>query len=78
MIEHLPTFLALAAVVIATPGPDTALTIRNTLAGGRRAGVATAFGDLRDDAGLEVTAGMYLVRLETGSGWLTRSVLRLR
>ena len=27
-----------------TPGPDTAITIRSTLAGGRRAGVATALG----------------------------------
>ena len=27
-----------------TPGPDTALTIRNTLMGGRRAGVLTAMG----------------------------------
>jgi threonine/homoserine/homoserine lactone efflux protein len=30
--------------VIVTPGPDTALTIRNTLMGGRRAGVFTAVG----------------------------------
>jgi threonine/homoserine/homoserine lactone efflux protein len=37
-------FLAIAAVVICTPGPDTALTVRNTLAGGRRAGVLTAAG----------------------------------
>jgi threonine/homoserine/homoserine lactone efflux protein len=37
-------FLAVAAVVIATPGPDTVLTIRNTLGGGRRAGLGTALG----------------------------------
>lgn len=37
-------FLAVSAVVIATPGPDTALTIRNTIAGGRGAGIATALG----------------------------------
>ena len=37
-------FVALAIVVIVTPGPDTALTIRNTLVGGRPAGVATAAG----------------------------------
>jgi threonine/homoserine/homoserine lactone efflux protein len=30
--------------MIVTPGPDTALTIRNTLVGGRPAGVATALG----------------------------------
>jgi threonine/homoserine/homoserine lactone efflux protein len=37
-------FLAVGALVIVVPGQDTALTIRNTLAGGRRAGIATAFG----------------------------------
>jgi threonine/homoserine/homoserine lactone efflux protein len=37
-------FLGVAAVVIVTPGQDTALTIRNTLAGGRRSGVFTALG----------------------------------
>jgi len=38
------SFLAVAALVIVTPGQDTALTIRNTLAGGRRSGMATAVG----------------------------------
>lgn len=37
-------FLAVSVVVIVTPGPDTALTIRNSIAGGRPAGLATAFG----------------------------------
>lgn len=37
-------FLAVSLLVICTPGQDTALTIRNTLVGGRRGGVATAFG----------------------------------
>jgi threonine/homoserine/homoserine lactone efflux protein len=37
-------FLGVAVVVIVTPGQDTALTVRNTLAGGRRAGVRTAMG----------------------------------
>jgi threonine/homoserine/homoserine lactone efflux protein len=37
-------FLVLSIVVIVTPGPDTALTIRNTLLGGRASGVATAAG----------------------------------
>lgn len=44
MGAELVAFLAVAAVVICTPGPDTALTVRNTLAGGRRAGVMTAVG----------------------------------
>jgi threonine/homoserine/homoserine lactone efflux protein len=37
-------FLGIAALVIVTPGPDTALTIRNTLSGGRAGGLATALG----------------------------------
>jgi threonine/homoserine/homoserine lactone efflux protein len=41
---ELLAFVAVAAVVIVTPGQDTALTIRNTLLGGREAGVATALG----------------------------------
>ena len=37
-------FLAVAALVIVVPGQDTALTIRNTLLGGRRSGILTAAG----------------------------------
>jgi threonine/homoserine/homoserine lactone efflux protein len=37
-------FLGVSALVIVTPGQDTALTIRNTLRGGRGDGVRTAFG----------------------------------
>ena len=43
-MSELAAFLAVAAVVIVTPGPDTALTVRNTVAGGRRSGVFTALG----------------------------------
>lgn len=43
-MTDLAGFVALAIVVIVTPGPDTALTIRNTLVGGRPAGIATAVG----------------------------------
>lgn len=38
------TFFGVSAIVIVTPGQDTALTIRNTLGGGRRDGVLTAAG----------------------------------
>jgi threonine/homoserine/homoserine lactone efflux protein len=38
------TFLLVAVAVIVTPGQDTALTIRNTLVGGRRGGFRTALG----------------------------------
>jgi threonine/homoserine/homoserine lactone efflux protein len=44
MAADLGAFLAVAAVVIVTPGQDTALTIKNTLADGRRAGALTALG----------------------------------
>src|SRR2546421_12981357 len=44
MAAELLAFFGVAALVIMTPGQDTALTIRNTLLGGRAAGVATAVG----------------------------------
>jgi threonine/homoserine/homoserine lactone efflux protein len=40
----LATFLVVSLLVICTPGQDTALTVRNTLVGGRRAGLWTAGG----------------------------------
>ena len=43
-MTEVAAFLGVAAVVICTPGQDTALTIRNALLGGRRSGVATALG----------------------------------
>ena len=44
MDPRLLAFLGIAALVIVTPGPDTALTIRNTIRGGRRGGLGTALG----------------------------------
>jgi threonine/homoserine/homoserine lactone efflux protein len=44
VLENLIASVAVSAVVICTPGQDTALTIRNTLGGGRPGGVATAAG----------------------------------
>jgi threonine/homoserine/homoserine lactone efflux protein len=44
VITHFWAFLGVSAIVIVTPGQDTALTIRNTLLGGRRSGVFTAVG----------------------------------
>src|SRR5689334_2986171 len=48
MMEYLAgpliAFVGIAALVICTPGPDTAMTIRNALLGGRAAGLATALG----------------------------------
>ena len=44
MITSFLAFLGVSAVVIMTPGPDTAVTVRNTLLGGRFAGILTALG----------------------------------
>ncbi len=44
MIGHLAAFVGVSLVVIVTPGPDTALTIRSALFGGRLSGLATAAG----------------------------------
>ena len=43
MLTNLLLFAAVSLVVIVTPGPDTALTVRNALFG-RRSGVLTAVG----------------------------------
>lgn len=44
MHSDLAGFLVAVAVITLTPGADTALVIRNALAGGRRAGMLTALG----------------------------------
>jgi threonine/homoserine/homoserine lactone efflux protein len=44
VLAHAAAFLAVSALVIVTPGQDTALTIRNTIARGQRGGVHTAAG----------------------------------
>jgi threonine/homoserine/homoserine lactone efflux protein len=43
-MAHVAAFLGVSALVICTPGQDTALTINNTLRGGRRSGILTALG----------------------------------
>ena len=67
MLETLVAFVAVSAVVICTPGQDTALTIRNTLAGGRRSGVATAVGVAAGQAVWTVAASAGVVALLTAS-----------
>jgi threonine/homoserine/homoserine lactone efflux protein len=59
VIGQLAAFLGVSAIVIVTPGPDTALTIRNSLLGGRRAGVFTAVG---------VSSGQAVWTLATAAG----------
>jgi threonine/homoserine/homoserine lactone efflux protein len=63
VLATLAAFLAVSAVVICTPGQDTALTIRNTLAGGRRNGIATAFGVACGQAVWTLAASAGLVAL---------------
>jgi threonine/homoserine/homoserine lactone efflux protein len=67
MLDGLLAFVAVSAVVICTPGQDTALTIRNTLGGGRRSGVATAGGVALGQAVWTVAASAGVVALLTAS-----------
>ena len=57
-MAQLAAFLAVSALVIATPGQDTALTVRNTLLGGRSAGVLTALGVAAGQATWTVATGV--------------------
>ena len=59
MIAHAAAFLGISALVIVTPGQDTALTIRNALLGGRRAALFTAVG---------VSAGQALWAIASAAG----------
>lgn len=52
-------FLSISVLVIVTPGPDTAITIRNTLLGGRVGGIFTALG---------IAAGQTIWALATSVG----------
>ncbi len=63
MFESLAAFVAVSAVVICTPGQDTALTIRNTLAGGRGSGIATAAGVAAGQAIWTIAASAGVVAL---------------
>jgi threonine/homoserine/homoserine lactone efflux protein len=54
------SFVAVATLIVIVPGADMALVARNTLAGGRSAGLRTATGTL---LGLGVHAGAALVGL---------------
>src|SRR5260370_8006802 len=59
MTQTLWAFLGISLLVIAAPGPDTALRVRNTLLGGRRGGGFTAAG---------VGAGQTIWALATSAG----------
>ncbi len=57
-MSNVAAFLGVSALVIATPGQDTALTVRNTLVGGRRGGVFTAIGVAAGQVTWTVAAGI--------------------
>lgn len=59
MAVNLAAFLGVSILVIVTPGQDTALTIRNTLVGGRGPGVSTAAG---------VASGQFIWTVATSAG----------
>jgi threonine/homoserine/homoserine lactone efflux protein len=60
---QLLAFLGVSALVIVTPGQDTALTIRSTLLGGRRAGILTALGVATGQAVWTLTASLGVTAL---------------
>ena len=62
-VTDLAGFLVLSIIVIVTPGPDTALTIRNTLLGGRASGIATAAGVAFGQAAWSVATSAGVVAL---------------
>jgi threonine/homoserine/homoserine lactone efflux protein len=62
-MTHALAFLGVSLLVIVTPGQDTALTIRNTLLGGRRAGVRTAAGVAAGQATWTLAASAGVVAL---------------
>ena len=63
MPAELIGFFGVAVLVIVTPGPDTALTIRNTLLGGRPGGIATAFGVVGGQAVWALATSLGIVAL---------------
>ena len=67
MITNFPAFVGIALLVILSPGQDTALTIRNTLVGGRAGGIATAAGVVSGLAAWTVASSAGLAALLVAS-----------
>jgi threonine/homoserine/homoserine lactone efflux protein len=70
----LTAFLLVAVVVIVTPGPDTALTIRNTLLGGRRSGFFAAVGVALGQATWTIATSAGIAALLVASEPLFRTI----
>jgi threonine/homoserine/homoserine lactone efflux protein len=69
-----PAFLVVAVVVIVTPGPDFALSLRNAVVGGRVAGVATACGVASGQLVWALAASLGLAALVAASEPVFRAV----
>jgi len=59
VITNFGAFLGISVLLVVAPGPDTAITTRNALVGGRRAGLFTILG---------VSFGLAVWTLATGAG----------
>jgi threonine/homoserine/homoserine lactone efflux protein len=67
LITQLSTFVGTSALVIVTPGPDTAVTVNSTLGLGRAAGVCTALGVLCGQAGWTLASSAGIAALLAAS-----------
>lgn len=67
MVRDPVPFLGVAILLIVTPAQDTALTIRNTLLGGRRSGVFTAAGVATGQAIWTLAASLGIAALPAAS-----------
>jgi len=69
-------FVGVSLLVIVTPGPDTALLVRNTIAGGRACGLGTALGVVTGIAiwTLAASAGLAAVLLASEPAFLALKI----
>jgi threonine/homoserine/homoserine lactone efflux protein len=74
MIASFMAFLGVSTIVIVTPGPDTAVTVRNTLLGGRLAGIFTALGISSGQAIWALATSFGIVALLVASEFLFLAV----
>jgi threonine/homoserine/homoserine lactone efflux protein len=74
MIASFMAFLGVSTIVIVTPGPDTAVTVRNTLLYGRLAGILTALGISTGQAVWALATSFGVVALLVASEFLFLAV----
>jgi threonine/homoserine/homoserine lactone efflux protein len=67
MAPDLLAFLTVSLLVIVTPGPDTALTIRNTMLGGRAEGICTVAGVVLGQSAWALASSLGVVALLVAS-----------